>query len=118
MVSSKDKANIQSIPSALQSLIEPARSSIGQTLLQKQGWRPGQGIGPRISLRRLKLQDEKAGRKTDIDVPDNGGKHLFAPRDTKLIVYESKDEKGGLGYVRGMGKGIERVKPLSKLFFS
>jgi G patch domain-containing protein 1 len=43
-----------------------------------------------------------------------GGKHLFAPRDTKLVVYEQKEEKQGLGYIRGMGKGIERAKPLSE----
>lgn len=87
-------------------------------MLQKQGWRPGQGIGPRISLRRLKLQDAKSGPVTDIpeEGDDQSGKHLFAPRDTKLVVYESKEEKQGLGYVRGMGKGIERAKPLGKLY--
>jgi G patch domain-containing protein 1 len=74
------------------------------------------------------MQDAKAGRSSGISVDDDEdqdmgeevpgtsgkGKHTFAPRDTKLMVYEQKEEKAGLGYVRGMGKGLERAKPLSE----
>ncbi len=67
------------------------------------------------------MQDAKAGRSSVVDEEDedmdgagSAGKHLFAPRDTKLVVYEQKEEKAGLGYVRGMGAGLDRAKPLSK----
>lgn len=99
------------MPSALESLIAPARSSIGQTLLQKQGWRPGQGIGPRVTLRKLKWQESRmaqagpSGRtEEEMDMDnDAAAKHTFAPRDTKLLAYQAKDDREGLGYQRGMG---------------
>ena len=106
-------ADKDSTPSALESLIAPARSSICQTLLQKQGWRPGQGIGPRVTLRKLKWQESKlaqagpSGRteeEMDID-NETAGKHTFAPRDTKLLVYQSKEDREGLGFQKGMGMG-------------
>lgn len=98
----------------LESLIAPARTSIGQTLLQKQGWRPGQGIGPRVTARKLKWQEAKMGlagpsrgqRDEDEDMEGGeAGKHTFAPRDTKLVVYQSKDDREGLGFQKGMGMG-------------
>lgn len=102
-------------PDALESLIAPARSSIGQSLLQKQGWRPGQGIGPRVTARKLKWQEAKMGlgvagpsRGIDQDEDMDGGeagKHTFAPRDTKLVVYQAKDDREGLGFQKGMGMG-------------
>lgn len=101
------------MPSALESLIAPARTSIGQTLLQKQGWRPGQGIGPRVTLRKLKWQEAKLGQagpstrtEKDMDVDnETAGKHTFAPRDTKLLVYQNKEDREGLGFQKGMGMG-------------
>ncbi|WVQ79390.1 hypothetical protein IAT38_001487 [Cryptococcus sp. DSM 104549] len=101
----------KSLPSSLESLIAPTQSSIGQKLLQKLGWRPGQGIGPRVTLRKLRLQESKLGRTRladggDEDMDDaEAGKHTFAPRDTKLLVYEAKDDKEGLGYEKGKGMG-------------
>jgi G patch domain-containing protein 1 len=102
-------------PDVLESLIAPARSSIGQSLLQKQGWRPGQGIGPRVTARKLKWQEAKMGlgvtgpsRVMDEDEDMDGGeagKHTFAPRDTKLVVYQAKDDREGLGFQKGMGMG-------------
>jgi G patch domain-containing protein 1 len=98
-----------SIGSALTSLIQPASSSVGQKLLMKMGWRPGQGIGPRVSARKRKIQEAKLlGRRTrpdaaELDVDGEEGKHLFAPRDSKLMVFEQKSGKEGLGYVKGQG---------------
>lgn len=37
----------------LNQLIQPAKSTIGETLLRKQGWKPGQGIGPK-AINKLK----------------------------------------------------------------
>jgi hypothetical protein len=75
----------------------------------KMGWRPGQGIGPRVSARKRKIQEAKLlGRRTrpdvaEMTVDEEEGKHLFAPRDSKLMVFEQKSGKEGLGYVKGRG---------------
>ncbi|ORX37960.1 hypothetical protein BD324DRAFT_578686 [Kockovaella imperatae] len=98
------------LPSSLESLIAPATTSIGQKLLTKLGWRPGQGIGPRISLRKRRIQEGKLGR-LGTEVPEDdlddaeAGKHTFAPRDVKLLVFDPKDDRQGLGYQRGSGLG-------------
>ncbi|TYJ57838.1 hypothetical protein B9479_001448 [Cryptococcus floricola] len=104
----------RNLPSALESLIAPAQSSIGQQLLQKLGWRPGQGIGPRVTLRRLRVQEGKLGKSrlgtTNENEPmdeEVAGKHTFAPRDVRLLVYEGKGDKMGLGYEKE--KGLNRL---------
>ena len=108
---------------ALDSLIAPAKSSIGEKLLQKQGWRPGQGIGPRVSLKKLRRQEQKL-RKSGVTGPgEDGGmdvdegeaaKHTFAPRDVKLLVFAPPEDQQGLGFVPGMGGGLGRA-PATKL---
>ncbi|GHJ89805.1 hypothetical protein NliqN6_6207 [Naganishia liquefaciens] len=96
-----------SIGSALKSLVQPSSSSMGQKLLMKMGWRPGQGIGPRVSARKRKIQEAKLSgrpyqpRSEELAVDEEEGKHRFAPRDSKLMVFEQKTDKGGLGYVKG-----------------
>lgn len=100
----------------MESLIAPTQSSIGEKLLQKLGWRPGQGIGPRVTLRKLKIQEGKLG-KARLGMDDSehddaeAGKHTFAPRDVKLLVYESKEDKQGLGFEKG--KGMSRLRKSS-----
>jgi G patch domain-containing protein 1 len=85
----------------------------------KMGWKPGQGIGPRLTARQLKLQERKIGRRAahvgsyvpemedDEDPKDavdaQGKKHTFAPRDTGLMSFDNKQDRAGLGYVRGAG---------------
>ena len=108
----RQPAESSSMATALESLIAPAKTSIGQTLLQKLGWRPGQGIGPRVSLRKLRIQETKlgtrpAGSRDDEDDDMSGGtrQHTFAPRDNKLVVYAAKEDKHGLGYQPGRGMG-------------
>ena len=78
--------------------------------MTKLGWRPGQGIGPRVTLRKLRLQEGKLGRiRVGMEDGDEemaeevAGKHTFAPRDAKLLVYEAKEDKEGLGYEKGRG---------------
>ncbi|KLT41563.1 DUF1604-domain-containing protein [Cutaneotrichosporon oleaginosum] len=100
----------KSLSSALESLVIPAKSSVGHLILQKLGWRPGQGIGPRVTLRKLKVQEGKLGRvraglEADMDDEAEASKHLYAPRDTRLLVYDSKDDRSGLGYEKGRGMG-------------
>jgi G patch domain-containing protein 1 len=93
-------------------MIEPSRTSVGHTLLQKLGWRPGQGIGPRVSARKRKLQAQKLGLPlNDDDEVDEEqiGKHTFAPRDVKLLVYETNGDSTGLGFVKGMREALPGI---------
>ncbi len=86
--------------------------------MAKMGWRPGQGIGPRVTARKLRIQEAKisgrsiAGKITGEDVhmggesvgnDDEAKKHTFAPRDTRLLVFDGKVGKEGLGFVKGVG---------------
>jgi G patch domain-containing protein 1 len=94
----------------------------------KMGWKPGQGIGPRLTARQLKLQERKIGRRaahvgsitqgayTADDAEDDemvddakdqdGKKHTFAPRDTKLLLFDNKQDRSGLGFTRGGGMNL------------
>ncbi|WVO13770.1 hypothetical protein L204_101392 [Cryptococcus depauperatus] len=101
------------LPSALESLIMPTQSTIGAKILQKLGWRAGQGIGPRVTLRKLRLQQGRLAHtpsrvrsengRDDEEEGDEAGKHTFAPRDVKLLVYDPKEDKHGLGFQKGRG---------------
>lgn len=77
------------------------------------GWRLGQGIGTRISLKERKIQDKLAydattGTKfsgSTLDIPDDdeeAGKHTYARRDTPVLAVSRKDNSHGLGYAPGM----------------
>ncbi|KAG6902569.1 hypothetical protein C0995_014958 [Termitomyces sp. Mi166 len=107
-----DEPENDSVVSALQTfLLPPPTDSAGARILKKMGWRMGQGIGPRISLRKRKLQDLElsfGGRVSNelANIPDDdeeASKHTYAPRDTPVLVVERKDNSHGLGYKPGMG---------------
>ena len=90
-------------------LLPPHSSSIGAKILQKQGWRPGQGIGPRISLARRRAQDALAydplsGTRlsSTLAIPADdpeAEKHTYPPRDFPVLSVRRKDNSHGLGYV-------------------
>ncbi|USW46939.1 Putative G patch domain-containing protein [Septoria linicola] len=61
----------------------------GVKLLQKMGWRQGQGIGPKVKRR---AQGDKTGEV-----------HLFAPENSRMITFVRKTDKKGLGFA-GEGK--------------
>lgn len=92
-------------------MLPPPTDSAGARILKKMGWRLGQGIGPRISLRQRKLQDMQASfgsRITGdvINIPEDdeeASKHTYAPRDTRILLVDRKDNTHGLGYQPGMG---------------
>ncbi|CAE6512733.1 unnamed protein product [Rhizoctonia solani] len=88
-----------SLTSALQSLTLPSTDSPGAKLLRKMGWKPGQGVGPRISYTRRRQQDIDAG-VVPSDAPEDAeaSKHLFAPRDTPVLLFRAKDNAHGLGH--------------------
>ncbi|KAJ7580229.1 hypothetical protein C8J56DRAFT_962576 [Mycena floridula] len=107
-----DEEDPDSIVSALEASMLPApKDSAGARILKKMGWRIGQGIGPRVTLRQRKLQDLQAStghtRPLDaITIPDEdeeANKHTYAPRDTAVLVVERKSNYHGIGYSPGMG---------------
>lgn len=95
------------------SMLPAAKDSVGSKILKKMGWRLGQGVGPRISLKQRKAQDALAidvntGARyqgTTLNIADDdeeANKHTYAPRDTPVLVVRRKDNSHGLGYTPGM----------------
>jgi G patch domain-containing protein 1 len=72
-------------------LIIPASESIGVRLLKRMGWKPGQGIGPRV----LKRQHFTSDPLSDDDTPANV---TFAPIDSAVILFTNKSNHFGLGF--------------------
>lgn len=72
-------------------LLRPSGETMGVKLLQRMGWRPGQGVGPKI--RRAARLDVAASVK---DAKEDT--HLFAPTDSPMISFVRKDDHKGLGY--------------------
>ena len=64
---------------------------MGTRLLQKMGWREGQGVGAR---RRRKAEGDADGEE-----------HWFAPADSKLVSFVRKEGAAGLGW-----GGVERLE--------
>ncbi|KAI9507034.1 hypothetical protein F5148DRAFT_1299856 [Russula earlei] len=91
-------------------LMPPPEDSPGVRLLKKIGWRPGQGVGPRVSWRTRKIQDLLAAGKSingvDIDALDDdeeAKRHLYPPRDTVVTRVPTKSDAHGLGFVAAAG---------------
>ena len=64
---------------------------VGNKLLQRMGWRDGQGIGPKV-LRKARLDEDVNGDSSEIAA------HYFAPEDTNMITFSRKDDSKGLGF--------------------
>ncbi|KAK5704524.1 hypothetical protein LTR17_021832 [Elasticomyces elasticus] len=58
---------------------------MGVRLLQRMGWRAGQGIGPKV---RRKAQGDDG----------KGEEHLFAPENIKIVILDRKTDRKGLGF--------------------
>lgn len=92
------------VANSLQDLVKPGSRRIGQKIMTKMGWRPGQGIGPRISYARRKQQMKEMGMdidEEDMEDDEEAKKHTFAPLDRTVITFENKENQWGLGYVPG-----------------
>ena len=84
-------------------MLPPPSDSAGARLLRKMGWRPGQGIGPRLTYKQRKAQDRELGIiSEDLEDDEEANKHTYAPRDSRIFTVEKKDNFHGLGYKPGM----------------
>ncbi|KAF2717765.1 hypothetical protein K431DRAFT_254845 [Polychaeton citri CBS 116435] len=65
-------------------IFRSTQETMGLRLLQKMGWRQGQGIGPKI---RRRAQGDKTGET-----------HLFAPDNTEIVDFVRKTDRRGVGF--------------------
>ncbi|KAG7094176.1 hypothetical protein E1B28_007785 [Marasmius oreades] len=106
----EEETETDAMATALQAVVlPPTKDSAGARILKKMGWRLGQGIGPRVTLRQRRLQDLQAatgrivtGEDLDLSLDDEeANKHTYAPRDTPVLIVDRKDNFHGLGYRPG-----------------
>ncbi|XP_063889799.1 G patch domain-containing protein 1-like [Scylla paramamosain] len=100
----------------LEELLRPTRETMGMKLLRRLGWRPGQGVGPRVSRRqkvsaqrekRRLLASQRAGQRagssegSSEDSEDEALQDVtYAPTDVpELSAVQPKVDQFGLGYV-------------------
>ncbi|KAG0694131.1 hypothetical protein DFH29DRAFT_961354 [Suillus ampliporus] len=99
-----DDGEKDAITLALEKSLLPApKDSVGARILKKMGWRIGQGIGPRITWRQREMAFGRDPDAPSEDVDEEAKKHMYAPRDTPLIIVERKDNFHGMGYDPGLG---------------
>jgi len=102
----------------LEQLVRPSNSTVGETLLMKQGWRPGSGVGPRATkaskISRLashvktygcsmptSSKESEEDHRDDAQVDPIMEKYqdfLFAPDEIPLNIANPKDNFFGIGY--------------------
>jgi G patch domain-containing protein 1 len=75
-------------------IIVPSSEPVGIRLLKRMGWKPGQGIGPRVSRRQRKPGD---GLESDED-DEHLANVTFAPIDSAVVVFTNKTNHQGLGF--------------------
>ncbi|XP_076286852.1 G patch domain-containing protein 1 homolog [Lasioglossum baleicum] len=106
----------------LKELLKPIKDTVGIMLLKQMGWRPGQGVGSRLTkkekakikrrnekIRALKQQYGKASSGTSSDESeDDYGDVTFAPDDYEPFRCNPKDNYFGIGY-----SGLDRRTILS-----
>ncbi|KAK4519814.1 uncharacterized protein ATC70_010056 [Mucor velutinosus] len=92
--------------SSLINMFGPPKDSVGVRLLRKMGWRPGQGIGPRIKRR---IDDEDDEEEED----DTLNNMTFAPRDTPIENFQAKRDTYGLGF--DLSTSVPEVAEMKRL---
>lgn len=106
-------------PVAFDELFRPVTDTVGVRLLRNMGWRPGQGIGPRLTKKQKEKQaaankrmfgcplppsqikDKNAEESSDDEEDELDAKYrafLFAPDDVPEFVAKPKDNLFGIGY--------------------
>ncbi|KAF6761784.1 DUF1604 domain-containing protein [Ephemerocybe angulata] len=100
------------IAAALQTSAQ-GKDTAGTKILKKMGWRPGHGLGPRVSLKERKRQDAQAfnpytgikstGNSLDVASDDEeANKHTYPRRDTPILNVSNQNKRFGLGYKPGL----------------
>lgn len=104
----------------LKELLKPVKETVGIVLLKKMGWKPGQGVGSRLTKKekqkikkrneKLKLmQDNSETVESSSESSDNDSTDItFAPDDYEPFRCKPKDNYFGIGY-----SGLDRRKVLS-----
>ncbi|XP_029055701.2 G patch domain-containing protein 1 [Osmia bicornis bicornis] len=106
----------------LKDLLKPVKETVGIMLLKKMGWRPGQGIGSRVTKKekakikrrnaRMKvLQQDSKKANSESSSEDSEDDHedvTFAPDDYEPFRCNPKDNYFGIGY-----SGLDRRTILS-----
>ncbi|XP_014470799.1 PREDICTED: G patch domain-containing protein 1 [Dinoponera quadriceps] len=99
----------------LKELLKPVKETVGIVLLKKMGWKPGQGVGSRLTKRekrRMKQRNEKLANREVVTVSNSEDSDddsvTFAPDDYEPFRCKPKDNYFGIGY-----SGLDRRKVLS-----
>ncbi|CAL7935846.1 unnamed protein product [Xylocopa violacea] len=106
----------------LKELLKPVRETVGIMLLKKMGWRPGQGVGSRLTKKekaKIKRRNERmkgtekrstkaSSESNSEDSGDDFGNVTFAPDDYEPFRCNPKDNYFGIGY-----SGLDRRTVLS-----
>ncbi|KAF3423085.1 hypothetical protein E2986_08230 [Frieseomelitta varia] len=106
----------------LKELLKPVKETVGIILLKKMGWRPGQGVGSRLTKKqkaKIKKKNERmkdmqqGSRKLNLensseDSEDDYENVTFAPDDYEPFRCNPKDNYFGIGYC-----GLDRRTILS-----
>ena len=97
----------------LEQFIKPAEDTIGVKLLKEMGWKPGQGIGPKLTKKSKKTKSKstrnlfgpmmRKAESSDEEIDEQYKDFLFAPDDIPNFVAKPKSNFFGIGY-----KGLER----------
>ena len=106
----------------------PAKETVGVRLLREMGWKPGQGIGPRVTKKSKKVLNKKnhilflkgqAPKGESSDEDENNDEFLnkyrdflFAPDDVPAALsQQAKENLFGIAY-----KGLDRTQSSSEHF--
>ncbi|KAK7072915.1 G patch domain-containing protein 1 [Halocaridina rubra] len=110
----------------LEEILRPNKETMGMKLLRQLGWKPGQGVGPRVKLSQKKVaneetkkiygcqrpQDKGSGSDEDLDEEDCDPHVTFAPNDVETLhLSNPKSDQFGLGY-----KPLDRTSVLGGHF--
>ena len=90
----------------LEQLVKPVQGTVGERLLQAQGWKPGQGIGPKLTRQARNKRRGKGNEEKEKNDPmlEKYKDFLFAPDETPIAVAKPKDNFFGIGY-SGLARG-------------